>query len=356
MPPVASDDSSDRAAARQLLRELGASDEQLAAAEEGRDLQGFASDLVLSRGRTLGAADIAARCSIDVDRVTSMWRNVGIAVPDDATPLFSEEDAAISEVILTRGVFSDHKGDDVLRVVGGSIARIAEAVVAAYVQIVEPELEEAGATQVERVERNLEATELGIAVGAGLGALFQHHLRQAIDRQRLSQEGTARRELARVTVGFLDLVGFTSLSSRLDPAELAAVVTRFEVRAFDVASELGGRVVKHIGDEVMFVALDPAAACRIALTLTELFLADGTEPRGGLCTGDVLVQHGDYYGPVVNLASRLTDAAVPGEVLADEGLVAVVGEEHAEIAFEPAGRRLLKGFDDTVRVFTLARR
>jgi adenylate cyclase len=144
------------------------------------------------------------------------------------------------------------------------------------------------------------------------------------------------------------------LSRRLDPAELSSLVTRFEMRAFEVTASLGGRVVKHIGDEVMFVSLDPVAACRIALTLTEAFTADGIEPRGGLCAGDVLVLHGDYYGPVVNLASRLTDAAVPGEVLVDDAVVAALVDVE-DVAYEPAGRRQLKGFDDTVRVHALLR-
>ena len=344
----------DREAARALLRELGASDEQLAAAEQQRDLQGFVSDVLLARGRTLSAADVGARAGADPERVLAMWRALGVTVDDSTSALFSEEDAALTEVVLNRGVFDDEKGDDVLRVIGGSVARIAEAVVAAYVQIVEAELEASHASLLERVKQNQEATELGITVGYGLGPLFQHHLREAIDRQRLSQLGIERRELARVAVGFVDLVGFTSLSARLDPAELSSLVTRFEMRAFDVTASLGGRVVKHIGDEVMFVSLDAVAGCRIALALTEAFTDDGIEPRGGLCAGDVLVLHGDYYGPVVNLASRLTDAAVPGEVLVDDVVVAALVDV-ADVAYEPAGRRQLKGFDDTVRVHSVTR-
>ena len=343
----------DREAARAFLRELGASEEQLSAADQERDFQGFVSDVLLARGHTLSLVEVAARCEVEPQRVTAMWRSLGVTVDDPDAPLFSDDDAALARVVLHRGIFSD-KFDDVLRVIGSSVARVAEAVVAAYVQVVEAEQEALHASLLERVKQNRDATELAIATGYGLGPLFQHHLREAIDRQRLSQLGIARRELARVAVGFVDLVGFTSLSRRLDPAELSSLVTRFEMRAFEVTASLGGRVVKHIGDEVMFVSLDPVAACRIALALTDAFTDDGIEPRGGLCAGDVLVLHGDYYGPVVNLASRLTDAAVPGEVLVDDAVVTSLTHV-TDVAYEPAGRRQLKGFDDTVRVHALLR-
>jgi class 3 adenylate cyclase len=144
-----------------------------------------------------------------------------------------------------------------------------------------------------------------------LAPVFRHHLRQAIARQRVTQTGVTRRELARLTIGFLDLVGSTSLQSQLDPAEPAAQVTRFETRAFDVTSAGGGRLVKFIGNEIMVAALDLIAGCRIVPDLVEAFTDDGTQTRGGLVFGEVLFRHGDYYGPVVNLAARLVDAAIP---------------------------------------------
>jgi class 3 adenylate cyclase len=87
--------------------------------------------------------------------------------------------------------------------------------------------------------------------------------------------------------------------------------------------------------------------------MTEQFTASGIQPRGGLAFGEVIMHHGDYYGPVVNLASRLTDNAVPGEVLVDSAARAASVE--TDICFEPAGRRQLKGFDEPVPVFALAR-
>ena len=113
--------------------------------------------------------------------------------------------------------------------------------------------------------------------------------------------------------------------------ELGALVSRFEELAYDTVAEHGGRVVKTIGDEVMFVAADNADAGLIALRLTERSAVDELLPeaRAGLAGGTVLAQEGDYYGPVVNLASRLVELARPGSVL-------VSSELHAALADDPA--------------------
>jgi adenylate cyclase len=105
-----------------------------------------------------------------------------------------------------------------------------------------------------------------------------------------------------------------------------------------------------IGDEVMFSATDANVLCDIAAALCAEFVGDpALTPRGGLAFGDVLPRGNDFYGPIVNLASRVGDEAVPGEVL--------VTPEVAELAtrhiFEPAGRRELKGFGEPVRVSSL---
>ena len=78
--------------------------------------------------------------------------------------------------------------------------------------------------------------------------------------------------------------------------------------------------------------------------------AEGIEPRGGVAFGEVITRHGDYYGTVVNLASRLAELAIPREVLVDGATAASAG---GTLAFRPAGRRLLKGFEDATEVFSL---
>ena len=151
---------------------------------------------------------------------------------------------------------------------------------------------------------------------------------------------------------FTDLVGFTELSSTMGTSELTDFIRDFEARTYDIVLRAGARVVKLIGDEVMFVTVDVDAACRAASALMEGFAVvdERVVPRGGVAFGDVLVRGGDYYGPVVNLASRLVDEAVPEEVL----VTAEVQRTASDTAFDEGGRRMVKGFPTPVRVYSLA--
>src|SRR5690606_6768945 len=89
-----------------------------------------------------------------------------------------------------------------------------------------------------------------------------------------------------LTVGFVDLVGFTALARQMTSRELDEVIERFEESAYRAVATRDGRLVKLVGDEVMFVCVDAAAACDIALTLVERFAGDPTvTPRGALATG-----------------------------------------------------------------------
>jgi adenylate cyclase len=112
--------------------------------------------------------------------------------------------------------------------------------------------------------------------------------------------------------------------------------------------------VKFIGDEVMFVTADAGAACDIALALVERFAGDDTvNPRGAVAGGEVLLRGGDYYGPIVNLAARLAEQAVPNELLVTPELAERA--RRPDLRFEPAGKRMLKGFDRPVTLMTVER-
>src|SRR5438874_1867075 len=165
-------------------------------------------------------------------------------------------------------------------------------------------------------EANLPAIQALEAIPHGVRTILRAHMETAIRRLRAARREELMPDTVQVTVGFVDLVGYTRLSGQLDARALGTLVERFEAFASDTVAARDGRVVKLIGDEVMFVAVDAAAACDIALTLLERFADDpSVTPRGGLARGPALMRSGDYYGPVVNLASRVADLAVPREIL-----------------------------------------
>jgi adenylate cyclase len=262
--------------------------------------------------------------------------------------MFSERDAAIFSFLVAFEP-TGLRSSELLRVLGTSLARVAEAAVALYVQTMEPEADLPAADLLDSARDLAGATVGALQIGDAMGTVFSHHLRDAIARQRTAQVGVSDRSFYRLAVGFVDLVGFTPLSLHTAPAKLLELISQFEDRAFEVAASHNGRIVKHIGDEVMFVALDAAAACAIARDITAAY-AEGIEPRAGVATGEVITRHGDYYGTVVNLASRLAELAVPKEVLVDGVTADTAG---GSFAFRPAGHRLLKGFDRPLEVFSL---
>jgi len=153
-----------------------------------------------------------------------------------------------------------------------------------------------------------------------------------------------------VCVAFVDLVGSTALAQRLPIGQIGAVLSEFERLAADAVTAGAGRVVKLIGDEVLYTASDEAAGAAIALALAHTFAAHPQIPsvRAGLAAGDVLLRDGDVFGPVVNLAARVVRLAAPGEVLAPVSLARAAG-----VAAEPLGRHELKGFGEEVELCRL---
>jgi adenylate cyclase len=125
-----------------------------------------------------------------------------------------------------------------------------------------------------------------------------------------------------VAVGFVDLVGWTSLSSVVDPDGLDEVLDAFEARVVEVCAPGGDiTVMKYLGDAVMLVAPDPIALVETMVTLTtEVPELEDVPLRGGVAAGPTRVREGDIYGAPVNLAARLTDLARPWSLLTDDAL------------------------------------
>jgi adenylate cyclase len=153
------------------------------------------------------------------------------------------------------------------------------------------------------------------------------------------------------------MVGFTGLSEQLSTRELAATIADFEERTAQLVGDAGGRIVKLIGDEVMFVADDPNDGCEVAVQVLSAFDGDDNLPplRVGLAWGPVLARDGDYFGSVVNVASRSVKLARPGTALVSRPLREVVGEAPPGWRFGARHLRRIKGFDRRVPLHTMRR-
>lgn len=308
-------------------------------------------DLVAESAMTLSVAEMAERIGVGVDEIRQVRLAAGLEpVPDDL-PVYCEDDvAAFGVMVAGAEMFTWNELVAFIRVVGSSMARLTDAATALFLSNVERPMRAAGASPLDLARSTRTANVLAGDLNAVMAMMFRQHLDQSVERTRRAFADTVGRDLtAPLAVGFVDLIGFTRATTELDIDDLDALVARFEALAHDTVTSLRGRLVKLIGDEVMFVVVDPDDGCRIAEALLEAFGSDGSlTPRGGLAYGPVLSRAGDFFGATVNIAARLVDVAVPGEVLVTDDLGQLVQRR-----LQPAGRRLLRGFDEPIAVWSL---
>lgn len=127
------------------------------------------------------------------------------------------------------------------------------------------------------------------------------------------------RAVARETFLFADLCGFTEYTCRHGDELAADLATTFHQRVRELAADEGCTVVKAIGDAVMVHSADCHAAVRLACRILALSQFEDLPPiRIGVDSGPAVERDGDWYGSTVNAASRVADAATPGEVLLTE--------------------------------------
>ena len=122
------------------------------------------------------------------------------------------------------------------------------------------------------------------------------------------------------SLGFVDIVSFTQRAQGMGRAELSAMINDFESTARDVITSRGARVVKTIGDAVMYISEDLEVAADVVTALVEELQSgpDMMLVRASLVSGRVVSRSGDVFGPTVNLASRLVITAEPGGIRMDE--------------------------------------
>jgi adenylate cyclase len=253
--------------------------------------------------------EVARLSGIDAEPLRDFWRALGFPDPRPGEKVFGEADVRmLSQVVemMADGLVEPEVARQMARVIGASLDRIAAAQIDANVRQAEEISTEPAAAELTR-----EAAKL---VPGVLELVWRRRL-AAEARRRMVRSGTEGG--APVCVGFADLVGFTAQTQQLDTSALAEVVGRFETIAFDVVGAQGGRVVKTIGDEVMFVNDDAVSGCHTALELARRYREDEalSDVRVGLALGPVLERDGDVYGHTVNLASRIVSIAYPGSVI-----------------------------------------
>jgi class 3 adenylate cyclase len=331
---------------------FGISVEQMVAAKAIGQLGSLPADLALRPGPHTSLREIAELIGTNVESLNDIRRSSGFAPTDPNAALFTAGD-----VEMFRGfndaaaLFSRTELLHFTRVVGTSLRRIADAAGEMFILDIEaPLVTEPTTDRLALARQSYDAilmTESAIAV---FEPMFRAQLEQSILMSRLARMSSSDNTTLSLAVGFVDLTGYTSRSQQMSGEQLLDLVLTFESNACDLVADHGGRVVKLIGDEVMFTTVDADAACSIALgLLADAGPVDAPHPRGGVAYGPVIAHGGDLYGDTVNRASRIADIAVPNEVLVD----AEVQSRATAFAFGQAGRRLLKGFNEPITLWSL---
>ena len=336
--PSAADDGS--RTMRDLAADLGVADPEIAHAEADGTLALLVVErLVVGEPGIFTQDDVIARSGLG-DDARKFWRALGFPDPQPDERTFSSIDLEMLQMVdaMIRLELIERDGAlQLARVIGSSMQRIAQAQIDAIAARLEAEGPDADPERVVRRAETLLPTMPRVLEYAWRRHM-QGAVRRRVVREHLAEDGPAPR-----AVGFADLVGFTTLSQELDDRELGEVVDRFETTTFELVTGHGGRVVKMIGDEVMFEVADLTNAALLSLDLADAFHQDDSvnDIRVGLAYGPALAREGDLFGPTVNLASRLVGIAYAGAVVTSTDVrAALEGDER--FAFKSLRPRHLK--------------
>ncbi len=337
-------DVADQVELIRYVRSLGATPEEIAATT---NLGGLALDLTLRPRGTLPLGEVAAAAGIDWPTTIRLMTAVGLATDPDFRLTVGEA----ATVRLFAGAYNNLLGEEatlqLARVTGNTMARLAETLVGVFRLQVELPRRAAGTPYVAVVKEYADMTQTLLPTFVStLDAVLRRQI-VAVAERMWSTDPERSVVTVQRTVGFVDLVGYTTTAASLSLRELTDVLVEFDLRTSEIAAAGHGQIVKTIGDEAMFVTEDAEDACRIALDLIDA--AGGALPpvRVGMATGEMASVFGDLYGPDVNLAARLVGVAEPSTAVVSEATRAAGGD----FGFERLPPLTLKGFAEEITAY-----
>ena len=290
--------------------------------EESPDVD-LAGALEVAEAMLLGAEPSLTRLQVcelsgaDLDTATRLWHLMGFAHTSDDEVAFTPADVEAlrdATALVDLGILGPERQAALVRTWGRSFARLAEWQTTLLAEVALESGADPAETMTALTEQVLPRVE------ALQSYVWRRHLASAGGRMLAVSDPAAPSQPQAVV--FVDIVGYTSRSKTLTEAELVAWIEDFESATTDLVGSVGGRIIKNIGDEVLFVVDDPTDAVRVSLQMVARG-SDADDPypevRAGVAYGEVVLRLGDVFGPTVNIAARLTSVARPGTVLVDRG-------------------------------------
>jgi adenylate cyclase len=276
---------------------------------------------ILGGTPSMTSETVAEGAGVTLEQARRLWRALGFPDVGEAAAFTEGDQEALGTLVgaVDQGAIDFDTAVRLTRAVGQTMARLADWQVATLAARVE-QLEAGDEATGSRIGSALRLTEqVGVPFEKLLVYSWRRHLAAAVARVEALGANDVDLHTTRVTVGFADLVRFTALSNQLSEDRIGDLVEIFESRCADVVAASRGRIIKTLGDSVLFVSEDPVGAMEIALGIIDVIGHDSRLPdvRIGLATGSVVLQLGDVYGPPVNMAARLTGVARRNRVITD---------------------------------------
>ncbi len=296
--------------------------------------------------------EVAEATGVPLETARKFWRALGFADVGEEAAFTDNDIAALRAVgaLMRTGSLTEEAALRLTRGFGRAASRLADRGVDEVTDLIEEFEAVDGAGYGSQLRTAYAfATDLLPVFEDVLVLAWRRHLARAVQRV-VATPVSAEGEPA-TAVGFADLVSFTRVARGLDEDELGALVERFEAEAADLVAWHDARLVKTLGDEVLFTSPSPVVATDIGLGLVQALGGDPDMPdlRVGIATGPVMQRIGDVFGSTVNLASRLTALADRNQVLVDkataEALAQRGGYELRALAPQP-----VRSFGDVVGV------
>ncbi|GAA2729824.1 adenylate/guanylate cyclase domain-containing protein [Actinocorallia aurantiaca] len=292
-------------------------------------------ELLLGEPLLFTLHDVKEKSGIDLELALRIWSALGFPTPPGDVLAFTEEDVVAMRTIrelLEHEYVDEEMVLQLSRGVGQTMSRLAHWLGEVWLERLAEHLVRPGEAVTD------ETVAAALLASAELRPKFENLLLRGWRRQlaavgvsALTATATATADpgagTAVLAVGFADIVSFTRLSRNLDADGLAELVDRFETETASIIATLGGRVIKTLGDEVLFTAPDAASGAEISLRISERSTEeDFPRVRVGVAYGEVILRLGDVFGTPVNTAARLTAEAYPGTVLASPAMGAELAE------------------------------
>jgi adenylate cyclase len=269
-------------------------------------------------------AQMSELTGVPEEKIESYWLWLGQPIYDPNKVAFTEADVAwLKELgeIMDVHQFDENALKHLVRAMGNTTERMATWQVESFVD----HLTRAGAADDHEARRAALTTFVNMV--NPLARQLEHAWRRAtldvVSRYHNDLDSRGESQVSselplQRAIGFADIVGYTKMTAEFDKFQLASFLGDKESYARDIISRHGGRVIKTIGDAIMYACDDIYSGANIAIALSSVPDGPGVvKVRVGLVFGPVLARYGDAFGPSVNLAARLTSLADPDSVVID---------------------------------------